>query len=56
MEKEQQLSDEVKKIKDTYGEKPIIEIEAPSGKFWSYSEINFDKIIWLWLIITSRRL
>jgi len=31
LEKEQQLSDEVKKIKDTYGEKPIIEIEAPSG-------------------------
>ena len=31
IEKEQQVSEEVKKLKDTYGDKPIIEMEAPTG-------------------------
>ena len=31
IEKEHQVSEEVKKLKDTYGDKPIIEMEAPTG-------------------------
>ena len=31
MEKEQQISQEAQKLKETYGEKQIIEVEAPTG-------------------------
>ena len=31
LEKEQQISQEAQKLKETYGEKQIIEVEAPTG-------------------------
>ena len=45
LEKEQQISQEAQKLKETYGEKQIIEVEAPTGIKYIYIRHNSLKEI-----------